>query len=279
MQTYEITKQCVNIRKNQLNEMKKTSFEIDKDFMNKEVEFKYLKIFEKSVERIYSFKPSSLIVHKGDCLLDYYLEEQEKRKLDGDVEKLKLLSERQLCTFTSDIFGAGLDTSNNTTAWFFFMMALYPDEQVSWIFHKNNWISIVYLLQNFQEAVRKEIRSVCGNSKPDLEHMADLIYTKAAICETQRIRPVVPLGLPHGTTEVITIIIESLFDLLIFIFWRFRIRLWLGILFLNIPWLCHFCGIFYMIRSCGKHLTIFVLRDLLDRMELLFSRQVFYLSK
>lgn len=130
MQTYEVTKQCINIRKSVLNETKGTSFEIDKNFMNKEIDFKYLQIFKKTVERIYTFKPSSLIIHKGDCILDYFLEEQEKRKLDGDIEKINLLSDRQLCTFTSDIFGAGLDTSNNTTAWFFFMMALYPKEQV-----------------------------------------------------------------------------------------------------------------------------------------------------
>lgn len=42
-----------------------------------------------------------------------------------------------------------------------------------------------------------------GQKLPSLEDRLLLTRLEAAIAETQRLRSVVPVGIPHGTTEVI----------------------------------------------------------------------------
>ncbi|XP_077292941.1 cytochrome P450 enzyme phantom [Arctopsyche grandis] len=178
-QTHTFVDCYKNVRKNFLNENKGKTYEVNKETLFKEIECKFIEI-GKSSSVIHKLIPSSLNLHEGDCLVDFFLEEQEKRKLAGDSEGLKRLSDKQLRYFMCDLFGAGLDTSNNTLGWFFLLMALNQKEQ---------------------EAVRQELHTICGHSKPTLDQMSSLIYTRAAICETQRIRPVVPLGFPHGTVQ------------------------------------------------------------------------------
>lgn len=53
---------------------------------------------------------------------------------------------------------------------------------------------------SFQEIVRQEILTVY----PEEGQIdgADLPHLMAAICETQRIRSIVPVGIPHGCLEV-----------------------------------------------------------------------------
>lgn len=41
-----------------------------------------------------------------------------------------------------------------------------------------------------------------GQKSPGLEDRFTLIRLEAAIAETQRLRSVIPLGLPHGASEV-----------------------------------------------------------------------------
>lgn len=51
-----------------------------------------------------------------------------------------------------------------------------------------------------QEIVRKEILSVCPEGE-DIDG-SRLPHLMAAICETQRIRSIVPIGIPHGCVQV-----------------------------------------------------------------------------
>ncbi|KAK4876362.1 hypothetical protein RN001_012784 [Aquatica leii] len=80
----------------------------------------------------------------------------------------------------ADIFGAGLDTTLTTLRWFFLYMAAYP---------------------NVQEQIQHELDNVLDRRHPILDDMQQLPLTQAAIAETQRIRSVVPLGIPHATTD------------------------------------------------------------------------------
>lgn len=52
-----------------------------------------------------------------------------------------------------------------------------------------------------QTKVQEEIDAVLDGRRPTLEDLVNLPLTEAAICETQRIRSVVPVGIPHGTLE------------------------------------------------------------------------------
>lgn len=42
-----------------------------------------------------------------------------------------------------------------------------------------------------------------SDDEPTLEHRSRLVRLEAAIAETQRLRSVVPVGIPHGTIQVI----------------------------------------------------------------------------
>ncbi|XP_014368135.2 cytochrome P450 306a1 [Papilio machaon] len=123
------------------------------------------------------FDPEILIPTDGECILDNFLLEQKKR-FDNNAETAKYMTDEQMFYLLADMFGAGLDTTSTTLAWFLLYMALHPEEQ---------------------ETVRREILSVLIDDN-------DSDYTKlprlmAAICETQRIRSIVPVGIPHGCTE------------------------------------------------------------------------------
>lgn len=75
------------------------------------------------------FDPNILIATEGDCILDNFLLEQKRRFASGD-EAACYVTDEQMHYLLADMFGAGLDTTSVTLAWFFLYMALYPDEQV-----------------------------------------------------------------------------------------------------------------------------------------------------
>ncbi|XP_028172636.1 cytochrome P450 306a1 [Ostrinia nubilalis] len=123
------------------------------------------------------FDPNILIPMEDECILDNFLIEQKKRYENGD-DSARFMTDEQLHYLLADMFGAGLDTTSVTLSWFLLYMALYPKEQ---------------------ELVRKEILEVYPE-----EGEVDgsrLPYLMAAICETQRIRSIVPVGIPHGALQ------------------------------------------------------------------------------
>ena len=85
-------------------------------------------------------------------------------------------SDEQLHHLIADLFGAGLDTTLTTLKWALLYLATYPDTQ---------------------DMVRQEIQS--------LDHFFNaedkIPQTTSVLLEIQRMCPVVPLGVPHGTLQ------------------------------------------------------------------------------
>ncbi|BES97554.1 cytochrome P450 [Nesidiocoris tenuis] len=93
--------------------------------------------------------------------------------------KSENFNEEQMYHILADMFGAGVETSLTTLRWFLLFMAAYP---------------------KIQDEVYQELLSVMNDREdPLLNDFAQTPFTEACIAETQRIRPVVPLGIPHGT--------------------------------------------------------------------------------
>lgn len=80
----------------------------------------------------------------------------------------------------ADLFGAGVDTTLTTISWFLLFVA--DNEKV-------------------QDKIRLEFEANL-TSMPTLDNYEKLPYLRACIAETQRIRSVVPVGIPHGTSKV-----------------------------------------------------------------------------
>ncbi|KDR21920.1 cytochrome P450 306a1 isoform X2 [Zootermopsis nevadensis] len=115
-----------------------------------------------------------------DDIIDAFLDEKERR---GEGED-GLYSTPQLHHLLSDMFGAGVDTTMTTLWWFILFMAGHPDAQ---------------------KRAQEELDDVVGTRLPTLDDLPLLPYTEAALSETQRIRSVVPVGIPHGTYEATTL--------------------------------------------------------------------------
>lgn len=52
-----------------------------------------------------------------------------------------------------------------------------------------------------QEKVQEEIDQVIGDRRLSMEDSTNMPYTEATLAEIQRIRSVVPTGIPHGALE------------------------------------------------------------------------------
>nr|CAD7464348.1 unnamed protein product [Timema tahoe] len=116
----------------------------------------------------------------GDDMIDAFLAEMSRRQASGRGDE-GFYTVSQFHHLLADLFGAGVDTTLTTLRWFLLFMAQNPDVQTR---------------------VQEELDGVLQGRPLTLEDAAVLPYTEAALAETQRIRSVVPLGIPHGALEV-----------------------------------------------------------------------------
>ncbi|NWZ23282.1 CP2K6 protein, partial [Asarcornis scutulata] len=83
-----------------------------------------------------------------------------------------------------NLFAAGTDTTSTTLRWGLLLMMKYPE---------------------IQKKVQDEIEQVLGSNPPRIEHRTQMPYTDAVIHEVQRFANILPLSLPHETTEDVTL--------------------------------------------------------------------------
>lgn len=128
----------------------------------------------------------TFIEEQEECILTYFLKEAAKRQEAGRPDAA-FCDDIQLRHLLADLFGAGVDTTFTTIRWALLYIALYP---------------------TVQKRLREELRQrLVVNEPPSLKDVEALPYLRATIAEVQRIRTVVPLGIPHGTTKV-TMVLE-----------------------------------------------------------------------
>ncbi|KAL6263135.1 hypothetical protein P5V15_005936 [Pogonomyrmex californicus] len=89
-------------------------------------------------------------------------------------------TQQQYYHLLADLYGAGVDTTLATFRWILLFMALYPDEQ---------------------KKIQNEMNELLGQKQPILEDRPLLIRLEAAILESQRLRSITPVGIPHGAIE------------------------------------------------------------------------------
>ncbi|CAB3372294.1 Hypothetical predicted protein [Cloeon dipterum] len=121
----------------------------------------------------------------GDThLAGAYLKEVKERTKTGNVSTF---TEPQVLHALADIFGASLDTTNATLKWFLLFMALHPE------------------VQSIVKAELDEAALARDERNPRMSDLSCCPYTEAAISETQRLRSVVPTGIPHGAIQDVEI--------------------------------------------------------------------------
>ncbi|KRT82762.1 cytochrome P450, partial [Oryctes borbonicus] len=136
----------------------------------------YMKIIDEQVEALQKLRENDEN-YQPDNVLQAFLLEKEKRA--GDVTE-KFYSNEQLLHLLADLFGAGLDTTLTTLRWYLLYMANHP---------------------HIQKKVQEEIDQILGSRRASAEEINNMPYTEACLAEIQRVRSVVPTGIPHGALE------------------------------------------------------------------------------
>jgi ecdysteroid 25-hydroxylase len=121
---------------------------------------------------------------KSTNIIEYFLKEKNRRRdQNSDATAADdIFGDEQFRHVLADLFGAGVDTTLTTLRWF-----------------------ILYLAQNLdiQTKAAEQLLENCANGQPPtLDDFDNLPYVRACISETQRIRSVVPVGIPHGANVV-----------------------------------------------------------------------------
>nr|XP_040046644.1 cytochrome P450 2K1-like [Gasterosteus aculeatus aculeatus] len=106
-----------------------------------------------------------------------------KQKLEDSGIKDSYYNIENLVTTASNLFAGGSDSTSITLRWGLLLMAKYPQ---------------------IQDQVQEELSRVVGSRQVRVEDRRNLPYTDAVIHETQRLANVVPLSLPHKTSQDVT---------------------------------------------------------------------------
>ncbi|ALC49374.1 phm [Drosophila busckii] len=111
---------------------------------------------------------------KESCILEQFLAERQPYS--------ELYCDEQLRHLLADLFGAGVDTSLATLRWLLLYMARE---------------------QRCQRQLQTQLLQL--SETPSLEELEPLVYLRACLSEVQRIRSVVPLGIPHGVERELSV--------------------------------------------------------------------------
>lgn len=134
MQSHTILRSVVEARRRfkRMNSSGEDWHEKNVEFLGEKIKCVHYGIINDNSAKSHFFSPSNLIMSEGDCVLDYYLEEQERRQATNPGEEAtERLSEKQLLFLLCDLFGAGLDTSLVSLLWFLLFIAINKKDQVS----------------------------------------------------------------------------------------------------------------------------------------------------
>ncbi|XP_070836479.1 cytochrome P450 2K1-like [Chaetodon trifascialis] len=115
------------------------------------------------------------------CFADVFL----TRKINVEESEIKdsHYHDENLVSSVLDLFAAGTDTTASTLQWGLLFMAKYP---------------------HIQDQVQEELSRVVGSRQVRVEDRKNLPYTDAVIHESQRLANIVPMSLPHKTSQDIT---------------------------------------------------------------------------
>lgn len=144
--------------------------------------FKELRQIEKDIttflKKIIRDHRESLDAENPQDFIDMYLLHVDEEKKNNSNSSF---NDNYLFYIIGDLFIAGTDTTTNSLLWCLLYMSLNP---------------------GIQEKVYEEIERVVGADRaPSLTDKAQMPYTEATIMEVQRLTVVVPLSIPHMTSE------------------------------------------------------------------------------
>ncbi|KAM4694846.1 cytochrome P450 2K4-like [Discoglossus pictus] len=134
---------------------------------------------QKFVRETFAKQKDQLDANDQRSLIDAFLVKQQEEKPSSE----QYFHNENLTMLVSNLFGAGLETTSTTLRWALLLMMKYPE---------------------IQKNVQNEIEKVIGSSQPQTEHRKNMPYTDAVIHEVQRFANIVPLNVPHGTSQDVT---------------------------------------------------------------------------
>ncbi|XP_032443874.1 cytochrome P450 2K1-like [Xiphophorus hellerii] len=114
-------------------------------------------------------------------LVDCFLIRKQKEE-DSCVKDIQFTEENLIFT-VMNLFSAGTDTTAATLRWGLLLMAKYPQ---------------------IQDQVQEELTRVVGSHEVHVEDRKNLPYTDAVIHEIQRLGNIVPMAVPHKTSQDVT---------------------------------------------------------------------------
>ncbi|KAG7261806.1 hypothetical protein CRUP_037412, partial [Coryphaenoides rupestris] len=133
---------------------------------------------ENDVRRLIKSLKETLNPQMPRCIVDSFLVQKNLLEESGIMDSQ--YHEDNLLYCVINLFAAGTDTTGHTLSWSLLFMAKYP---------------------HIQDQVQEELSRVIGSRQVSVQDRKNLPYTDAVIHETQRLADIVPMAIPHITSQ------------------------------------------------------------------------------
>ncbi|XP_018426084.1 PREDICTED: cytochrome P450 2K1-like [Nanorana parkeri] len=132
------------------------------------------------IRETFTNQNNKLDVYDQRSLIDFFLVKQKEEKPNPNLH----FTDANLAFLVSDLFGAGMESTATALRWGLLLIMKYPE---------------------IQRNVQNEIEKVIGSGEARLMHRKDMPYTDAVIHEILRFGNIAPTGVPHSTSQDVTL--------------------------------------------------------------------------